>query len=110
LFGPAEVTPFNIAYKLFSVVTMGFGIIVGPLWSAYTEAYVKGEIDWIRNILGKMTRIWLLCIAICGLVLLCSPFLYKLWIGDSVRIPFDLSLAMAVFVVTYIWHQIYVFF
>src|SRR5690606_13509146 len=110
LFGPAEVTPFNIAFRLFSVVTMGFGIIVGPLWSAYTEAYVKGEIDWIKNILKKMNRIWLLCIVVCGMVIVCSPFLYQFWIGDSVHVPFGLSVAMGVFVITYIWHQIYVFF
>lgn len=110
IFGPTEVTSFNIAYKLFSVVTMCFGIIVGPLWSAYTEAYVKGEMEWIRNILSKMNKIWFLCILACGVVLLCSPYLYQFWIGDSVDIPFELSLAMGIFVITYIWHQIYVFF
>lgn len=110
LFGPAEVTPFNIAYKLFSVVTMGFGIIVSPLWSAYTEAYIKGEMDWIRNILRKMNRIWLLCVLGCILVTICSPFLYRFWIGESVHISMTLSVGMALFVIAYIWHQIYVFF
>lgn len=110
LFGPAEVTPFNIAYKMFSVVTMAFGIIVSPLWSAYTEAYVKGEMDWIRNILSKMNKIWFLCILGCGVVLLASPYLYQFWVGDSVQVPFQLSIAMSIFVVAYIWHQIYVFF
>src|SRR5690606_23718319 len=106
LFGPAEVTPFNIAFRLFSVVTMCFGIIVGPLWSAYTEAYVKGEMDWIRNIIKKMNKIWLLCIVACAVVIPLSPFLYRFWIGDRVHVPFSLSIAMGVFVVTYIWHQI----
>ena len=31
LFGPQEVTPYNIAFKLFSAVSMGFTIIITPL-------------------------------------------------------------------------------
>lgn len=110
LFGPTEVTPFNIAYKLFSVITMSFGIIVTPLWSAYTEAYVKGEIEWIKSILRKVMRVWFLSILLCVMVLICSPLLYNLWIGDKVHIPFSLSIAMSTFVVAYLWHTIYVFF
>ncbi|MEI6750368.1 MAG: oligosaccharide flippase family protein, partial [Bacteroidota bacterium] len=49
LYGPAQVTTYNIAYKYFSVIPMGFGIIMMPFWSAYTEAWVKKDIDWIRN-------------------------------------------------------------
>jgi len=32
LFGPQEVTPYNIAFKLFSAVSMGFTIIITPFW------------------------------------------------------------------------------
>ena len=38
LFGPAEVTPYNIVYKYFGVVTMVLSIVMMPLWSAFTEA------------------------------------------------------------------------
>lgn len=110
LFGPAKVTPYNIAYKLFSVITMGFGIIAAPLWSAYTEAYVKGEMDWIRNILSRMRKIWFLSILLVAIVFFYSPFLYDIWIGDKVVISVELSLAMSTFVVAYLWHTIYVFF
>lgn len=110
LFGPAEVTPFNIAYKLFNVVTMGFSIIVTPLWSAFTDAYVRGEYDWIKNTLKKMRRIWLLAsLATVGL-LFASPVLYKFWVGDAVEVPFHLSIAMATFVIASIWQTMHVFF
>jgi O-antigen/teichoic acid export membrane protein len=110
LFGPTEVTPFNIAFKLFSVVTMGFGIIATPLWSAFTDAYVREEYGWIKNTLSKMKRIWLLAILASGGILVCSPFLYRIWIGDRVDVPFELSLAMSTFVIASIWQTIHVFF
>ncbi|MEX2592069.1 MAG: polysaccharide biosynthesis protein [Anditalea sp.] len=110
LFGPSQVTPFNIAYKLFSVVTMGFGIIATPLWSAFTDAYVREEFGWIKNTLSKMKKIWLWAIVASGGMLVCSPFLYKIWIGDGVDVPYGLSLAMSFFVIASIWQTIHVFF
>ena len=44
LFGPADVTPYDIVYKLFSLVSIGHNIILLPLWSGFTEAYVKLDI------------------------------------------------------------------
>jgi O-antigen/teichoic acid export membrane protein len=41
LFGPEQVTPFNIAYKYFNVISMGFGIIVMPFWSAFRHGPKK---------------------------------------------------------------------
>lgn len=38
LLGPAEVTPYNIAFKYFSILSMIFMIILSPFWSAFTDA------------------------------------------------------------------------
>lgn len=110
VFGPSEVTPYNIAYKLFSVVTMGFGIVVTPLWSAFTEAYVRKEFGWIRKTLTNMMRIWVLTIVGSLVLLFLSPYLYTFWVGDKVTIPFMLSVAMCVNVLAYSFQTIYVFF
>jgi O-antigen/teichoic acid export membrane protein len=110
LFGPTEVTPFNIAFKLFNIVTMGFGIVATPLWSAFTDAYVREEYQWIKNTLAKMRKIWLLSVLSAIGILFASPFLYDIWVGDKVEVPFGLSVAMCVYVVVSIWQTIHVFF
>jgi O-antigen/teichoic acid export membrane protein len=110
LFGPEEVTTFNVSFKLFSVITMIFSIIAGPLWSAFTDAYAREEFGWIKNTLSKMKKVWGLLIIMTILVLLASPWIYKLWVGDSVTVPFALSAAMASYVIVYIWQTIHVFF
>lgn len=48
LFGPDMVTPYNIANRYFSVVSMAFAVIIGPIWSATTDAYEKNDIGWIK--------------------------------------------------------------
>ena len=109
LLGPEEVTTFNVSFKLFSVVTMIFFIIATPLWSAFTDAYVKSDFEWIKTVLSKMRKIWYLLIIFSIMILLTSPFIYKLWVGDSVKVPFALSVAMCIYGIVYIWQTIHVF-
>ena len=42
ILGPAEVTPYNIAFKYFSIIMIVFAIILRPMWSSVTDAYTKG--------------------------------------------------------------------
>jgi len=93
-FTPAEVTPYNIAYKYFSILLMITGIVNAPLWSAYTEAYIKKEYQWIINSNKKVLQIWF-GFAVIGLIMLAaSSFIYKFWLGDIVHIPFSITLSV----------------
>lgn len=109
IFGPKEVTTFNIAYKLFSTVTMIFTIIITPFWSGFTEAYIKKDFDWIKDIVSKMKKLWLILSLFTIALLICSPFLYRLWIGKNIEIPSNLSIVMALSVIASIWQTIHVF-
>jgi len=107
LFGPEEVTPYNIAFKYFSIITMLFGIITTPFWSAYTDAYHKGDFEWIRRITSKLSIFWFLLIVLVGLMLLGSGLFYKIWVGENIQVPFLLSACMAVWVLISAWTTIY---
>lgn len=109
LFGSNDVTTFNVSFKLFSVVTMVFNIIVTPLWSAFTDAYAQNDIAWIKSTMSTMKKIWIALTAFTALLLVTSPFVFKLWLGDNVQVPFVLSVAMSVYVVVYVWQTIHVF-
>ncbi len=110
IFGPAEVTTYNIAYKLFYFIPLFFNIILTPFWSAYTEAYVKEDFQWIRNSTSKIIKIWsLLSVGAAALVFLAEP-IYRLWVGSEIKIPFYLSAVMGVFVILSNWNNIFAFF
>lgn len=109
LFGPKEVTTFNIAYKLFSVIIMIFTIVITPFWSAFTDAYTKNDLNWINDVMRKMHKYWIYLILLTIVLLLVSPFVFKWWLGESVRIPFILSVAMTFYVIGYTWQTIHVF-
>jgi O-antigen/teichoic acid export membrane protein len=107
LFGPAEVTPYNIAYKYFSVVPMVFGIIMIPFWSAYTEAYVKKDFDWIRASIKKIMRIWLLFSIGALIMLFFSDKIYRLWVGPDIKVSFLLSATIVFYIIINAWNAIF---
>jgi O-antigen/teichoic acid export membrane protein len=109
LYTPAQVTPYNISYKYFTVITMVFTIIVSPLWSAYTEAWVKHDYGWIKNTIKKLKIIWVLFALGIIVMIFVSPLAYKLLTGGtSVVIPFFLTICMAMYVAIRAYGDIYV--
>lgn len=96
--GPFAVTQYNIAFKYFSIIYMIMELIVSPFWSGYTEAFIKKDFQWMHIILCKLERLLLLSIIAIIIMLICTNYIIYIWIGDTVTIPFSLSLSMSIFV------------
>ena len=94
--GPEQVTLYNVAHKYYSVFYAAFIIIVTPYWSATTNAYVTGDIEWIRLNLKRLKLLLLLCGIGQVILILISPWLIKIWLGDAVSIPLYISISMAI--------------
>ena len=106
-FHPEMVTPYNIAFRYFGIVTMGFSIIVYPYWSACTEAYAKNDFAWIKKSIKQLVRIWALLVIGAILMLVFSDYLYSLWVGDKVKVDFKISLFMMIYVVLFNFGNIF---
>jgi len=107
LFGPAEVTPYNVAFKYFNVLMMGFAIILTPFWSAFTEAWVKKEISWIRNSIKKLVGLWGLLLIAGIIMLVFSKWVYAVWIGEKVQVSFSISALVCAWVLLNAWNGIF---
>lgn len=110
ILGPAEVTPYNIAFKYFGIPIMVFTIIITPYWSAFTDAITKNDIKWIRNSINKLIKIWLLVVVGVIVLLAISKNFYLMWVGDKVYIPFLLSAFMGLYAIIVTWNYIFVYF
>lgn len=85
LYGSAEVTPYSMVYKVFYMLVQIHGIIIMPMWSAYTEAAARRDLAWIRK---TMRRIDLITVvfsagAVAGIFLF-EP-LAALWLGKRLE-------------------------
>jgi O-antigen/teichoic acid export membrane protein len=107
LFGPSEVPAYAIAHKYFGLITVGFSFILVPMWSAYTEAYVKNDIDWVLSVIKKLKRIWVLLVIFALLLLAISQFFFKFWV-PQIEVPLLLSGMMCLYVIVLAWGNIFV--
>lgn len=99
LFGPSEVTTYNISYRYFNIINTLFAILIAPYWSAFTEAHIQGEYIWMQR---SYKRLWLLWVGVVILVFiwfLAAPTAYALWIGNRVHIPWQLNLFMGLSII-----------
>jgi len=108
--GPEHVTAYNIAFRLFGVISMAHAILLTPLWSAYTEAYQKNDIVWIKRTLQKLNLLMVPTI-LCALgIALFSQKIVKVWIGDNISFPPYLIEFMALYTIISCWNNIYAYF
>lgn len=107
ILSPAEVTPYQISYKYFSLTIMIFTIITAPLWSATTDAYTKNDWKWINSMMNKMNKIMLGFLGILIIMLASSELIYRIWIGGKVEIGYMLSTLMAVYMCVLIYSTCY---
>ncbi len=107
LLGPAEVPAYAIAHKYFGLITVGFSFILVPMWSAYTEAYVKNDIDWVLSVIKKLKRAWVVLVVLGILMFAISPIFFKLWV-PQIEVPLLLSGIMCLYVIVLAWGNIFV--
>src|ERR1700722_6272824 len=110
LFSPAEVTPYNIAYKYFGIVSMVFSIIMTPYWTAFTEAWHKKDLGWIKTTMKTLNRLSLLAIIALLVMLAVSSFAFRLWVGKEVIVPAGISIVMAAYFIIYVRNMTYIYF
>ena len=107
---PASVPAYSLSYQLFSYVLLAYTIIITPLWSAYTEAWRKGNKEWIVKTIGRIKMVYYLFVFGSAIVVAFTPFIFKMWIGDKADVPMIMAAAVAVMILLDMWIRIYDFF
>lgn len=97
ILGAEQVTIYNIAFKYFQVPVMVFSIFMTPIWSAVTDAYARNDFSWLKNALTKLNKLSILVFIGIIIMLFISPYIYTIWLGPQINIPFSLSVIMALY-------------
>jgi len=103
LFGPTEVTQYNIAFKYFQVALMFNTILITPLWSAFTQAMAKNDYTWVKRTLKRMNLLALLQSIGVIIMLIFSQWIIKKWIGNGIEVPIGLNIVLAIYMIQYLF-------
>lgn len=99
LFGAAEVTPYDLVYKVFYMFVQAHGIIIMPMWSAYTAAIAQNDLNWIKKTMKKINiATGLLSAGVVVCVFLFEPFA-AIWLGKKLDYGKDLIIIVALYMI-----------
>ena len=87
---PEAVVEYNLAFKYVSLLTMIFTIVITPVWSATTDAYIRNDFTWIKKTISFSQKVCIISIIIGILMLFVSKFIYGIWLGkDAIDISYS---------------------
>lgn len=94
---PALVTPYQIAYRYISLSMVLFTILCMPFWNATTDAYERNDFEWIRKANQKMN--WMIAgiFILLFVMIVISPWVYQIWIGDVCQVPIGMTIMVALY-------------
>ncbi len=105
--GPDAVTPYNIAFKYFSILSVLFKMIMEPFWGSFAEANLKRDDIWIKTTIKTLLIVCIGFGVLSILMLLASTKVYPMWVGLEIKIPFSLSVIMSLYVAINIYRSIF---
>ena len=103
--GPEAVVTYNIAHKYMGMITMVFIIIISPVWSAATDAYITSDFDWMKRTIQYLRKVFFSMFCIGLIMFVASKSIYYIWLGkDTVDVPYiitGLAFAACIFDILY---------
>ena len=100
---PLQVTSYNLAYRYLSLAMMVYTAITAPLWPAYTDAFVKRDYEWMRQMRKRMHLVFALSAAACLMMIALSGPFYHFWLDGRAEIPFTMTCVVGLYIIVYCW-------
>ena len=110
MFSPAMVTPYQITYRYFSILLVAFTVICMPFWNATTDAYERGDIQWIHDATRKLRLMTIGIFLSMIVMIMVSNLVYDIWIGQDTTIDIRMSIAVAIYIFILIYSMRYSYF
>jgi O-antigen/teichoic acid export membrane protein len=84
---PAAVTPYSVTWRLVGYSAALQTLMVPALWPAYSEAYARGDMLWIRNTYWRVMKITMSVAGFfCLLFVFAGRTIIRYWAGE-VAVP-----------------------
>lgn len=107
LFGAAEVAQYELAFRLIGAVTILHSLMTTPMWSAYTNAYHSGDIEWVKRSVKKQIMVLIPIAGIIGLLVVLGDWLIGLWVGGVAHVDGSVLFFLGIMVFINCWNDVF---
>lgn len=92
IMGAEAVTEYSVHVRLFSVIPILMGMVLIPLWPAYSAARIKEDNGWIKKVWNKsLIMALIVSISLGSLILVFLPAIFNLWLNNKVEPIYSLA-------------------
>jgi len=82
--GAAQVTPYNVTWRMVMLTAVLQSLVFPALWPAYAEAYARADYTWMRQAFRFVMRATVALNLACGVVFVSfGKTLIRLWAGQA---------------------------
>lgn len=98
-FDPILVVDFNLLFKYyFLVISISF-ILFNPIWSTFTEALIKRDLEWTQRLLRRSLQISLLLSTLLPFMIIFSNDFISMWSGQVFTSSLTINILFGIWVV-----------
>ena len=98
--GAASVAVYAVPQKLFGLVTQVLSIALNPLWPAYGEAIVRGDVSWVRKtFFGSFWATLVIAASSCVVLVLGGRWILRVFFGKALHAPLTLLIVLGIWTV-----------
>lgn len=107
LTNPSYVVDYKVYYSIFGVLSSLFTLFLIPIWSEVTDAHVKNDITWIKNVYKKLYYLFaLIFLGLLVLVFFMQPIV-DLWLKNkAITIDYRFSIIFLFSALFSMWNSI----
>jgi O-antigen/teichoic acid export membrane protein len=100
LLGPEAVTQYSVPMSMFGILSLLSAMLLGPLWPAYGEAFVRGDKPWLKRTYFRSLKLafFISFVPSCLLVFIGGKIIHS-WVGSEIDPSFSLLLGLGTWTV-----------
>ena len=83
LFDASDVVEFQVYNKVFSTILVLYAVASSPIWSAVAKSWHEHNIDWIRIVQAKLTKLSIVATLFTILVCVILQPIVDIWLGSE---------------------------
>ena len=104
---PSEVSTYSTANTYYNLVVIFFTAIIVASSTPITDAFVRGDITWVKGCMNKLFKIALLAIVLELIMFAISDFTFSIWVGNKISVPSSLAIAFVMYNILALFSQQY---
>ncbi|MBQ7341851.1 MAG: oligosaccharide flippase family protein [Alistipes sp.] len=107
IINPSEVSVYSTANTYYNLVVIFFTSIIVAASTPITDAYVKDDMEWVKNCMSKLFKIACLGVILEVLLFLVSGFAFDIWLDNKIVVPTGLALTFVLYNILALYSQQY---